>query len=727
MKNLSLGFLSATVSLAAAFGQTDPSNWHPLGPTNMPYFETSMGRVNCVAAVPGAPNKLYLGTPAGGVWSSDDAGVSWTPRSDFLPVLGVSSIVIDPNDPTLIYIATGDADSNDTGSIGVWKSVDGGTNWVSTGLSWPIGDYRLIHKLAMSPSNSMRILAASNDGIYSSSDGGTNWLRVTPGNNKVWYDVKFQPGNASTLYATGAGANFFTSSDGGTNWNAITAGLPPSAEVARSIIAVSAGNSAGVYLLDSSATNNGYYGLYRSLDGGNTFSLRSASTGSFQFGQQGWFDLALAVSPTNFDELYLGSLVIGKSVDGGVSWQGTPYSSTHVDVHDLVFLNGVLYAGTDGGLHVSTNGAATWRDLSATLQIAEIYHVAGAQQNPALIYVGEQDNGLNRLQNSSWEHLMYGDVGQPIVDPIDETTVFAMRQPNSFLKTTNAWAGSTLGQGYTETQITRNERSAWPAPPLVISPMDRRTLYAGLENIWKTTDAGDTWSPISSFSDGNVCQVLAVTPTAPDIIYALRGGAFWRTSDAGAHWVNLSGALLYNAVALAVSSTDPNQVWVGQNDYVSSNKVYASTNGGTNWTAYTGSLPNRDIKCLVYENGSNAGLYAGFDAGVYYRNAAMPDWQSFNNQLPNAPVSDLQVNYPSGKLRAATFGRGLWETSLATVNPVLTCSVSAGSLILSWAAQGALLQQTPDLSAPNWTTIASNSPVKFPTATGGRMFFRLKK
>src|SRR5205085_1043721 len=107
--------------------------------------------------------------------------------------------------------------------------------------------------------------------------------------------------------------------------------------------------------------------------------------------------------------------------------RGTSYTSTHVDVHELTFLNDSLYACTDGGLHVSTNGATSWQDLSATLQIAEIYRLGGAQQNSSLIYVGEQDNGLNRLEDNSWGHLIYGDVGQPIVDPVDETVVYAMR------------------------------------------------------------------------------------------------------------------------------------------------------------------------------------------------------------------------------------------------------------------------------------------------------------
>lgn len=376
-------------------------------------------------------------------------------------------------------------------------------------------------------------------------------------------------------------------------------------------------------------------------------------------------------------------------------------------------------------LHNTADASASWQDLSATLQIAEIYHLGGAQENSSLIYVGEQDDGLNRYQNGSWDHVTYGDVGQVIVDPVDQNVVYAMHNPSSLLKTTNAWAGSIYGYGFTVTQITSSENSTWPAPPLVMSPSDRQTLFAGFQNVWKTTNGGDSWSAISSFSDGYVCQAISLAPSNPNYIYVIRSGTFWSTTDGGSHWTNLSGSLLYNAVAMAVSSSDPNKVWVAQNDYTT-NKVYVSSNGGTNWTVYTGSLPNRNVKCLVYENGSNDALYAGFDAGVYYRNAGMADWQLFNNQLPNAPIADLQINYASQKLRAGTYGRGLWETYLAVQSPVLNFNVSGGNLTLSWTNPTFVLEQTPTLSLPVWTTIATNSPVNMPLAPGQK-FFRLRR
>lgn len=190
------------------FTQNYSSNWQPLGPVNMPGYETSMGRVNCVTASAGQPLRLFIGTPDGGVWRSDDGGSTWQPRTDFLPVLGISSMVIDPVNTNTIYIATGDADGGDSYSIGVWKSVDGGTNWAATGLTWPLNTYNLIYKLAMSPANPQQIFAATTAGLYATYNGGATWQQMTPGGNLNCFDVAFQPGSSTNLYATFRGGKF---------------------------------------------------------------------------------------------------------------------------------------------------------------------------------------------------------------------------------------------------------------------------------------------------------------------------------------------------------------------------------------------------------------------------------------------------------------------------------------------------------------------------------------
>lgn len=707
-----LAFIAATGLFSiTCFPQTYSSNWHPLGPVNMPSYEPSMGLVNCITAPAGNTNKLYLGSAGGGVWSSDDGGATWLPRSDFLPVLGVSSIVIDSANPNTIYLATGDADGGDTPSIGVWKSTDGGTNWTPTGLSWPISPYvfNRIFKLTIHPNDSQRIFAATSDGIYTTYNGGTNWQRTTPGGNTYWYDIQFQPGSSSVMYLTGLGANFFRSTDTGTNWTQITAGLPTSG-VYRSALAVSAANPLGVYLMYC-ASDYGYYGLYQSLNDGSNFTVRSSTSGpDFYFGHQGYYDLTVTVSPTDFNEVYLGAGTIGKSTDGGTTWQsaqaGTQSGYTHVDVHTLTFLNGALFAGTDGGAHKTLDGAANWQDLSASLQIAQINQIGGAQQDSSLIYVGEQDNGLNRFANGSWSRVRAGDYSQPIVDPMDQNTVYAVFN-GAFYKTTDGWSSSA------QLQITTSE-SAIRLAPLVISPSDRQTLFAGFQNVWETTNGGGGWFAISSFSDGKKCSSITLAPSNPNNIYVVRSGGLWRTSNGGANWTNVSAGIPGSVMTVAVSSSDPNIIWVAQNDNNTTNKIYASTNGGANWTAYTGSLPNRRVNCLVYQGGSNDGLYAGFEAGVYYRDAGMADWQPFLSNLPNASVRDLQIHYGSLKLRAATYGRGLWESYLAGAK-VLSLS---GNLAFGDVTAGSSAQNTLTINNEGNTTLTVSS-ISYPSGFSG--------
>lgn len=375
------------------------------------------------------------------------------------------------------------------------------------------------------------------------------------------------------------------------------------------------------------------------------------------FDGQESYDLALTVSPTNFNVVFAAGNLIGSSTDGGATWQTATYANTHVDVRGVTILNGALYGCTDGGVHRTVDGGNTWTDLSTNLEIAQIYNLYGAPQNPSLIYVGEQDDGLNQYSGGAWSHLLAGDFGQPVVDPTDQNTVYATAH-GYYYKTTNSWASQV------QLNITSSESAAFESP-LVMSPANHQVLFAGFQNVWETTNGGANWFPISSFGDGAVCSKLILAPSNPSYIYVIRNGALWRTTNNGTNWVNLSLPFASSAAALAVSSSDPNKVWLAQNYFSTTNKVYMSVNGGTNWSAYSGSVPNRNVDCLIYEGGSNDGLYLGTDAGIYYRNAAMSDWQTFSTNLPNARVSDLQIEYASQAVRAATFGRGLWTSLLA--------------------------------------------------------------
>src|SRR5882724_987314 len=302
MKTLTHQFVVSILWLvsSAAQGKAAPiaSNWHALGPVNMPSPEPSMGRVNSVTMHPTDSQTLFLCSASGGVWSSTDGGHNWLPRTDGLPLLGTSGLVIDPQHPNIMYLATGDADATDTPSIGVWKTVDGGTNWNATGFVWPESADNGIYKLVIHPTDPNRLFAATTDGLYSSTDAAVTWQRQIPDNLTFWYDIAFQPGNPSVIYAVSQQARFYRSVDTGASWQPLTAGLPATG-VERSALAVSPANPNGVYVLCTSAMKSDFFGLYRSTNGGTSFVQRAsnatATVGS-SFGTQGFFDAAVGVS-----------------------------------------------------------------------------------------------------------------------------------------------------------------------------------------------------------------------------------------------------------------------------------------------------------------------------------------------------------------------------------------------------------------------------------------------
>lgn len=657
-------FLGACVF--ATQGAAPNSNWRSLGPINMPSVEPSMGRINAVVGHPTDTNRLYVCASGGGLWTSPDRGVTWTPLTDRLPVVGTTGVAIDPTNPNILYLATGDGDGYSAPSVGVWKSVNGGIDWAATGLSWPVSGSSKIHKLMLQPGNRNKLFAATTDGIYVSSNAGTNWVRSTPGGATIWYDLEFQPGNSNTVYLAGFGALFFRSTDGGTNWTQFTNGLPASAAVGRTALAVSPNLSQGVYFFCAAYADGSYYGLYRSTNAGTNFVQQSgAGVANIDFGQQGYYDLALAASPQNFNQVYVGGLVVARSSDGGITWSdirsGAVSGQTHVDVHELTFINNDLYAGTDGGVHRTPDAGQNWTDLSGQLAITELFRVGGAPQNPNLTYVGAQDNGLNRLQNGVWSHVKAGDYSESIVDPTDESIVYTVVN-GYFYKTTNAWA--------TSSQLIISGEQASLEAPLVMHPTNPQILYAGFRNVFKTTNGGGTWQAISSFANSDLCTFIAVAPSNPNVIYCVRNSNLWRTSDGGINWTNITGSLSgRNAEAVAISFSDPNKIWVALGSYSTSNQVFRSTDGGTTWSNYSGTLPALPAQAIVYEGGSNDGLYVGLSAGVYYRDASLTDWAPFKTNLPNAIISELEIHYGSLKLRAATFGRGLWDTFLVGANP----------------------------------------------------------
>ena len=658
---------------ATGNGRLAAANWTSMGPNDSPGGYAGLGRLNCVRVNPNNPGVVWVGSASGGLWKTTNDGATWTSNTDELPSLGVTDIAFDPTNPNIMYMATGDGDASDTYSVGVLKSTDGGGTWNTTGLNWVTSQVSVLCRLLIHPTNS-NILIAAGSGIHKTTNGGVSWTQVASGSFR---DMEFKPGDPNTIYASGNSGRMTRSTDGGQTWSDASSGLPGSAS--RLALGVSPANPEYVYALVA-ATDNGLRGVYRSTNSGDSWTARAttpnllgwAIDGSDQ-GGQGWYDLSIAVSQSNAERLYIGGVNNWKSTDGGITWtiatfwynNGPP--TAHADQHDLFYVPGtsVLYDGNDGGIYKSTDDGATWPWLGRGLTITQFYRFGNSATNPNVMIAGAQDNGTKRLNGSTWSDALGGDGMEALVDYSDGNILYGELYYGDIYRSMNG--------GGSFTQITNSlpETGGW-VTPYVQDPTDPQTLYVGLVNVWKSTDRGDSWNAISSFATSANLTIVEVAPSNPDVIYVGTGSTLNKTTNGGISWQGISnppgaGTVTY----LAIHPSNPDQIWATSSGYSTANKVFFSTNGGTSWTNISGSLPNVPANCIVYQVNSPERVYVGTDIGVYYRDLTTSDWQDYNTGLPNVIVNELEIQYATRKLRAATYGRGVWQSDLVGLQGVV--------------------------------------------------------
>ena len=664
--------------------QTNPksANWTPLGPSILDSTENllmnpGLGRINAIAVNPNDSNIIYVGSPAGGCWKSINAGNSWIPLTDNLPTLGVSGIVIDPVNTNIIYLATGDGDGSQTYSMGVIKSIDGGATWQTTGLNWSTTQSRVMSKIIINPVNTNVLWAASSNGLWKTTDGGANWYAVLGGSIK---EIELNPENPNTVYAC-TNSIFYKSTNGGNNFSPIVGtGIPADTLISRLSIAVTPNDTNYIYVLASDQNNGGMFlGLYRSSDGGNTFVLRtntpnilgSKTDGTGNYGQS-WWDMTLAVSPTNKNEVYTGAINVWKSTDGGANlnaitqweWPSGSFGYVHADIHTLKYFGNSLFCGSDGGIFKTNNNGISWTNLSNGLQITQFYRLGLSATNQNLIIGGAQDNGSILYKNGSWKNVHGADGMECIMDAAD-SVIYVSTQNGGLLISTNG--GSSFSNCAPPVWY-----GAWTIP-VVLDPITPNTIYAGYQELWKSNNQGTvgSWMQISNFGSA-LLNTLVVAKSNPSVIYVSNYYTIYKTTDGGAVWSEIKNGLPNKAItSIAVHDTNPNILWVTLSGNLNGEKVYKSIDGGSTWVNVSGNIPNIPINCIVYEHGSNNGVYIGTDVGVFYKDDNISNWQSYMTDLPKVIVMELEIHYPSNKIRAATFGRGMWESDLYSPLPTL--------------------------------------------------------
>ncbi len=635
-------------------------NWSLVGP--IAATPTGMGRVNALAFHPTDADIMYAGTPGGGLWKTTNRGLSWINLTDHLPSLGVSDVVVHPTNPDILYMGTGDNDGQNTPCFGILKSTDGGNTWTNVFPASNNGLY--FEELLIHPTNPDTIIAAGTRGVDRSYDGGANWTNVLNANLE---DIVFHPTNPSIMYAVGFGGNtgYYKTVDGGDTWTQGATGLSGSSvgggSSGRMMVAVSADEPDYVYVLNTHGSGGGFdfEGLYLSTNAGQSFTQKSNTSANLNF-RQSWYDLALSVNPANADNVFMGDAPCVRSSDGGTNWGnalGSGSRRMHVDIHDIEFspVTGELWVGSDGGVY-QASGLPLGTGYTArnnNLSITQFYRLGTSVHDYGSILAGSQDNGTMRYDGSLW-------VNQFGADGME--CLFSWKSP---LFMAYSWQNGNLIKndfGVQSSWIRAqniNETGAWTTP-FVQDPNDGNTYYAGFQSIWKTTD-GTNWNNLSGSLGGATLSQIELPQFAQGFfIFAASSGRFHRSLDKGVSWESFpfkdgQG----NFMDLAVDPERPNTIYASH-----SNGVWKTTDAGENWTDISGSLPNLPVETIVYQHGSKEALYAGTSVGIYYRDSTLGDWEPFMDNLPNVRIRELEISYCFGKIRAATYGRGVWESDL---------------------------------------------------------------
>lgn len=636
------------------------SNWQPVGPfthTNTGSWSSGQGRVNTVHVDPSNSNIVYLGSPAGGIWKSTDNGSTWAPLTDELPQIGVSGIAVDYSNSNTIYIATGDKDAGDSYSVGVYKSTDGGLTWNATGTMGGSNPSRA-GDLIIHPTNNQILWCATNNGIYKTTNGGTSWSSVQTGDFSQG-SIRLKPGDPTTVYAV-SDTNFYRSTNSGTSFTQITLGLP--ATSSRLLLDVTPANANYIYVLSANSSGD-MQGIYRSTNSGTSWTKTSSNestTGDVFESNQSWYDLALAASTTNADEIYTGCLNVWKSTDGGATvtklnnWSSpTAPSYTHADIHYLGFHGSKLFCGSDGGIYVSNNGGTNFTDLTAGVQISQFYKIAVSKQSAANMVGGLQDNGGHAYSSGQWKNYYGADGMDTAINPNNPNQYYGFIQSGGSLYISN-----NAGNGISASVGSPGVDGNWVTPLMANAAGD---LFAGYNNLYKLVSGAWVQQNTGTIGTGNL-ELISIDPSNDNIMYVANGSSLYKSTDLGITFTNVY-TTTSNITSIEVHSTDSNIVYITTQS--TSGGVLKSTNGGTSFANFFTGLPNIGKNIIVHQGrNTDNPLYVGTDLGVYYRDDSMSTWQAFDTNLPNVSVTDLEINLEDAKLVAATYGRGIWQTDI---------------------------------------------------------------
>ena len=668
--------------------------WSSKGPGNIG------ARVNAIAVHPTNEKIIYAGFSCGGVYKTKDGGLSWSPIFDDRAYLAIGAIAIDPSNPEIVYVGTGDP--NITGypflGDGLYRSVNGGQSWSRIGLA----ETRIISKIVIDPSNTQRIHVGTmglpfernrQRGLYSTTDGGLSWTQSLFVSEQAGIiDLVMDPKNPSTLYAaawnrirnnresmiSGPDAAIYKSTNSGQSWIKLAGGLP-TGNLGRIGLAFYSGTPNQVFAVyndDTAELEN----IFRTSDDGNTWEPliipgKSNLSGNV-YGGFGWYFGKIKVNPKNPLELYLLSISLWKTSDGGRTWISQGDGEVHSDKHDLVYTpSGDLLLGSDGGIDKSTDGGSTWIDIES-IPTTQFYRIDYNPHNPNRYYGGAQDHGTvsGSAVNQIWQRMEGGDGFQMRFNPIDAQVVWAQTQNGTLRVSTNGGSYFQLAL----VGIDRSERVNWDAP-LIISPHDPEILYTGTQRVYQnSTGTSPLWKAISpDLTDGNIfgrnfhtISCLHESPLNADLLMAgTSDGNVWQTNDRGNNWNRIDATLPERYVtAVKTSPSNASALYVSHSGYKDNEnqaQLRMSRNLGKTWTSIAGDLPPLAINDFIVLPGhQDSILFVANDGGVYASTNFGRNWNRLGTNMPIVAAYCLAWNVAKNELVVGTHGKSIFAYPL---------------------------------------------------------------
>ncbi len=684
------------------------------------------GRVVAVAGDPTEPNTFYFGAVAGGIWKTVDGGLSWECISDgFLKTSSVGALTVADSDPNVIYAGMGETTIRIDVSHGdgVYKSTDAGKTWQHMGLA----ETRHIGKIRVHPQNPDIVYVAAlghafgpnaERGVYKSTDGGQTWRLTLHKSDKAGaVDLSIDPNNPRNLFAAiweayrspwmissgGPDSGLWRSTDGGETWTDISEnkGLPKGIK-GKIGVAVSPAQKGRVWALVEHQPEGG---LYRSDDNGETWEKVS---GDQRLVSRAWYYMHLTADTQDGDTVYVNCLDLWKSTDGGRTF--TQIDTPHGDNHDL-WIDPKnprrMIQSNDGGANVSFDGGASWSSIynQPTAQFYHVaadnrwnYHVYGTQQDNSSVAVPSRSHNIGILWSDGYV-AGTGESGYIAVRPDDPNIVYVGAIGSSpgggnalqrydhrtkQLRLITTWPEVMTGYG----AIEHKYRFHWTYP-IIISPHDPNTLYIGGNMVFKSTNEGQSWQPISpdlSRADPDKLQptggpvnrdavgaetyaivfALAESPHQKGLLWAgTDDGLVYISRDEGGNWTNITPPDLpewATISGLELSPHDPATAYIAAYRYKLDDYrpyVYKTNDYGQTWQSITNGLPDNDFPRVIREDPARQGLlYLGTETGLYVSFDDGANWQRFQLNLPVTPVYDLLIK--NNDLIAATHGRSFW-------------------------------------------------------------------